>query len=332
MKLPNQNRPSNLRRSCVRDGRVSKAFTLLEVLIAITIIGVLLAILMPAVQAARESARAVQCQSQLKQLGIAMHSFHAQHRRLPTNGWGYEWLGLADRGFGRDQPGGWIYQLLPQLEATPIFQLSASNGGLPQSNSLIKMARTPLPLLRCPSRPGSQREPQGSNINYRLLTAQPVDCSRTDYAINEGDFISNTGAGPATLANGVDPYYAWKEMSSVTGVSWQRGSTSFNGISDGLSHTYLLGEKRVSRLGYEKGSDPGHDQSPYTGVDLDNTRWVTQVPRIDGPPEALDRHFGSAHPSGCFMLMCDGSVQMRAYTIHPDVHRHAGNRKDADGF
>ena len=83
-------------------------FTLVELLVVIAIIGILIALLLPAVQAAREAARQSQCKNNLKQLALGCLNHENAYKQFPTNGWGYSWVGDADRGFDWRQPGGWI--------------------------------------------------------------------------------------------------------------------------------------------------------------------------------------------------------------------------------
>ena len=88
--------------------RRQAGFTLVELLVVIAIIGILIALLLPAVQAAREAARSLECRNHLRQLAVAALNHEQAHGHYPTGGWGFYWIGDPDRGFAEDQPGGWI--------------------------------------------------------------------------------------------------------------------------------------------------------------------------------------------------------------------------------
>ncbi|MDA8745107.1 DUF1559 domain-containing protein [Rubripirellula amarantea] len=304
------------------------AFTIIELLVVIAIIGILVAISLPAVQAAREAARKTQCSNNLKQIALGAHSFHFTHRSYPSNGWGYAWLGETRRGVGAEQPGGWIFQLLPYVSQSQVHQLGSAGSENDLPRRLSELARTPVELFRCPSRPVAPLAPQGTDFTY-ANAIQPVMANRTDYAINEGDWLSDSGEGPASARPEDLENYFWVDQKSITGVSWERGSTSLSHISDGTSQTYFCGEKRVSTLGYDTDADNGHDQSMFSGVDLDISRWTITAPAWDSVEmELYERRFGAAHATGCYMSYCDGSVDFVTYQVDQELHRSRGNRKD----
>src|SRR5215471_3702209 len=116
-----------------------RGFTLVELLVVIAIIGVLVALLLPAVQAARESARRMQCQNNLKQFGLAFQNHNDMLGHLPTDGWGYFWVGDPDLGFGIDQPGGWTFNILPYCEQKAIYDIAAGKVGQPKFADLARM-------------------------------------------------------------------------------------------------------------------------------------------------------------------------------------------------
>ena len=93
-----------------------RGFTVIELAVVISIIGILLMLLLPAVQASRESGRRTTCKNHLKQLSLAMLQHEQTQRFFPSNGWSMSWIGDPDRGSGRRQPGSWAYSLLPYLE------------------------------------------------------------------------------------------------------------------------------------------------------------------------------------------------------------------------
>ena len=121
----------------------------------ITIIGILISLLLPAVQSAREAARRAQCSNNLKQMGLAFHNHHTLLGHFPSGGWGNHWVGDADRGFDEKQPGGWIYNILPYVEQNAVREMGA---GVTPWNSAQKLAintqrnQVVIPIFHCPTR------------------------------------------------------------------------------------------------------------------------------------------------------------------------------------
>src|SRR5262245_28766217 len=118
-------------------------FTLVELLVVIAIIGVLVALLLPAVQAAREAARRTQCTNNVKQIGLAFHNHADINGHLPTGGWGWGWVGDADLGTGKNQTGSWPFNILPYIEQKTIYDMSGGSPGQPKQDALTRMVQTP---------------------------------------------------------------------------------------------------------------------------------------------------------------------------------------------
>jgi prepilin-type N-terminal cleavage/methylation domain-containing protein len=228
--------------------RLANAFTLVELLVVIAIIGTLVALLLPAIQAARESSRAQECRNNLRQMAIAALNHVAGHGHLPTGGWGASWTGDPDRGYAQRQPGGWTYNLLPFLEQQALHD---AGSGLADSRKRVATAASmqkPAELFHCPARRPARVYPHA--WPYTLFNADSTEVvARCDYAINAGDRGFNTIAsgdigGPKSLDEG-DQLFAWPATKDFTGVSFLRSCVRMEQITDGTSHTYLIGEKSL---------------------------------------------------------------------------------------
>src|SRR5205823_7988334 len=141
--------------SCLGRRRAGRGFTLVELLVVIAIIGVLVALLLPAVQAAREAARRMKCQNNLKQFGLALHNYHDAYGRMPASYY-RAWPTSVGTTFGT--PGwGWGTMILPRLEQQALFDtLNVSTLQLNASPLTKLPAQTPLPMFRCPSDTGKK--------------------------------------------------------------------------------------------------------------------------------------------------------------------------------
>jgi prepilin-type N-terminal cleavage/methylation domain-containing protein/prepilin-type processing-associated H-X9-DG protein len=336
--------------------RRGAGFTLVELLVVIAIIGVLVALLLPAVQAAREAARRAQCKNNLKQMALGCLNHHDTQKHLPTGGWGWSWVGDPDRGFGKEQPGGWIYNTLPFLEQQALHDLGKDGQPnvltAPQRLGAKQVLLSPLDILTCPS-----RRPGGLTFVYSgggMYNANVPDrTGRSDYAVNAGSVYTETpdasyfpSTYPEIAAFGnkwMEPRVGADYDLRQNGVSHQRSQISYKQISDGTSNTYMVGEKALTSTNYETGGDRGDNETWCTGYNNDNFRRTANgaygslsalTPLQDTPeyPANVPGHdaFGAAHAGGVNMAYCDGSIQTVNFDIDWQVHRDLGDRADGN--
>ncbi len=320
------------------------AFTLVELLVVITIIGILISLLLPAVQSAREAARRAQCSNNLKQIGLACLNHESAHGYFPSGGWGWGWMGDADRGFGRGQPGGWVYNILPFVEQQALHDLGMTKTDAEKKTLHLQRAATPLAVFNCPTRRRAVAYPfaqgyGGPPFNCTL----PTVVGRSDYAANGGSVYTqpdtggawpgqiNGGSGPSNPADADQDTTRFAAIAqAANGIVFTGSQVAAAHIKDGTSNTYLVGEKYICPDGYDTGRDGGDNECMYIGDNEDNSRWT----RLDTPPKQdqpglwLRWLFGSAHASGFQMVLCDGSVRTFGFSIDPDIHRRLGDRKD----
>jgi prepilin-type N-terminal cleavage/methylation domain-containing protein len=312
------------------------AFTLVELLVVIAIIGILVSLLLPAVQAARESARRVQCMNNLKQLGLAAHNHIAAHNQFPTGGWGFFWVGDPDRGINKRQPGGPFYNVLPFMEQQSLHDLATD--GSPDTITATQktqsrlLVRTALFAFHCPTR----RRPQlyakdrfdGTFIGYNSDdNTSGNTVARCDYAACSGDeLIVSHQPGPSSLA-GADTY-SWQASWSFSGVCYERSEEILSHVTDGTSNTYFFGEKYLMPDNYSNGADGADNESWATGFNNDNHRIGGVRPLRDRKGLNSGYAFGSAHPAGFQAALCDGSVRNIPFNIDLQIHKNLANRSD----
>ena len=166
----------------------SAGFTLVELLVVISIIGTLTGLLLAAVQAARESGRRVSCKNNVSQIAKAVIQFEATMGAFPSGGWGNLWLPSPNRGGELKQTGGWTFGILPHLEQMPLRDLIEQATTSTATTSYTAALATPMPVFACPSRRSSQPAPTRSQI-FRSApqpTLSIAMATRTDYAANGG--------------------------------------------------------------------------------------------------------------------------------------------------
>jgi prepilin-type N-terminal cleavage/methylation domain-containing protein/prepilin-type processing-associated H-X9-DG protein len=262
-----------------------RGFTLVELLVVIAIIGVLVALLLPAIQAAREAARASQCRNHLKQVGLAVHQYHDTMGRLPPG-----WVANQPEGV----PGwGWSAALLPYLEQRNLDESLKRH--LPIADAANQQSReTVLPVLLC----GSDPHPKAFTI---FGGAEGGD--------EEESFATNIDAGTPLFRIARSNYVGMFGVSEIEespaageGVFFFLSRTRFAEITDGLSNTLVVGE-RYAKQG----------NSVWAGVvEGANEAMVRVVGVGDHAPNDPHHHFddfASYHPGGVHFLYGDGSVQ-----------------------
>jgi prepilin-type N-terminal cleavage/methylation domain-containing protein len=324
-----------LRRLAARRSPGSKlrAFTLVELLVVIAIIGLLAALMLPAIQAAREAARMVQCRNNIKQIAAAVHNFESARRYLPGHA-GEQRPNRVTFGSSRQAraagmriTGNWLLQALRYMEqgAAANVLIAYAEGRPVSPEERTRAVKAPVETLYCPTRRGAAAYPLVNEFN----TVFGPYGARTDYAICGGS-STNTGAG-ADGALGMSNARNGGGTASITldqdGV-WSLGvRTTVPSIVDGLSNTYLVGEKAMDILHYETGRDVG-DRGPVAGLAGYGAAANSYV-RFAAQPGLADiqnncracHNFGSAHPTGWNMSMADGSVHALGYDMDISLHR-----------
>ena len=286
-------------------------FTLVELLVVITIIGILIALLLPAVQAAREAARMLQCQNNLKQISLAALDHEHINGWLPTGGWGWRWVGDPDSGFGRGQPAGLFYNVLPYMEQQVLHDLQSGYTplGAQQQAAALQMCQTPLAAFCCPTRRPAIVYPQRPHERERGdgECADAGQCLQRrgglfprrlrrrrrnrGHRVGDGPNDWNNAANWASKPEGTAPATGcfW-DMHTTNGIVAQRSRVKMADITDGTTNTYLVGEKSLCPDHYFDGNTIGDNQTVYSGDDWDIARWAAIERHRRHGPSALPRH------------------------------------------
>lgn len=228
-----------------------RGFTLVELLVVIAVIGILMALLLPAVQAAREAARRMQCKNNLKQMGLALHNYHDVYQQFPVNmtGGGRSAGAGCTTGFYS-----WMVYLLPYVEQGPLydqidFNVEMADSGschnvfdasISQNHRNARAAHTVVPLYRCPS--------DGGGDHGNSVVMGTSDPASDNYAANAGWPSYSRGINGERTAPRA-PYNGLVTLSSpAVAVSWHPGGgIRFADVIDGLSQTAAISERLIMR-------------------------------------------------------------------------------------
>lgn len=350
-----------------RRRRQAGAFTLVELLVVIAIIGILIALLLPAVQAAREAARRKQCQNNLKQMGLAILNFESVKTWYPRGGL-CPWPDILSGPNGKpldpptemrfckeinDQGVGWGFQILPYMENAQLFYTEAPPRGNYRPKPTLTIQKIPVTQYSCPSRRGATLK---KNSN-----ASDGDAYLMDYAAAQpGAAINESTNGYWTRAQ--DPYVIWemgkdeadwnKTFAPIARYFGVVNRTCYSAaigqgqISDGTSNTMMLGEKWLNPVDYSSGE--WYDDRGWTdGWDPDTVRFTAYTPQPDGtlicPPGLTcnndgDREyygafrFGAAHQAGFNAIFADGSVRLISFSVEPNLFNFLADRQDGKAW
>lgn len=316
------------------------AFTLVELLVVIAIIGVLVGLLLPAVQAAREAARRMSCSNNLKQMGLALHSYHGIFRRFPPGGF-----------YNRDlTSSSWSVQarILPQLEQGNLQRLIDWNMpyGL-QGN----VASTRVPTYLCPSEPKDQLRPapkaQDPNfayypLNYAANFGEWFIFNPADGSFGSGLFVPNGRLKMASITDGTSSTLAFSEVKAFNPYLRDGGSPGTPGIATpsnpadvvGLAGNFKINsghtewvDGRVHQSGFTTTFSP-NTRLPFTqdgieyDVDFNSSREGKSLTNVTYAAVTSRSH----HPSGVNSTLADGSVHFLSSSIDLDVWRAMGSR------
>ena len=285
-----------------------RGFTLIELLVVIAIIAVLVALLLPAVQQAREAARRAQCKNNLKQLGIALNTYHESCNVLPSG-----WISVNPATntmtpLGGLSGAGWATMLLPQLDQGPLYEQFNPNVSIIAAVNQ-PVARKSLGAFLCPSDPHPETW-QITNAAGTALATLGLSNYVGGWGTIELDDCSNPpGTAPVTAAG----------QCVSDGVFYHNSRVSFRDVTDGSSNTFCVGERRTDlTLGWLTtwiGSVPA-------GVDAP-TRIVGVADHTPNHPGAHFDDFSSAHAAGVHFLMIDGSVRFVGENIDKGAYQSA---------
>ena len=311
-----------------------RGFTLIELLVVIAIIAVLIALLLPAVQQARESARRTQCRNNLKQIGLALHSYHDSHKVFP--------MGLSDTVWGNSEITGdgwaWGAALLPFIDQAVLYNQFNFNANPYNTGGNQAMGATPIAAFSCPSdgsrpsitsnNPGNAAAGKGTGavaVSSYMGSAGPFDGTPcvaggstgtvpVPEARNIGLFRVNTSIGIAAVTDGTSNVFAVGE------VRWIPEAIDATGAAYGSDRQFIYGHVTTGGGPKCDNNGPGNN-----GMHLHN-RWTRQ--KMNGPllgANNLERAFHSMHVGGAHFLMADGSVRFVSENIdHSATNFSAG--------
>jgi prepilin-type N-terminal cleavage/methylation domain-containing protein/prepilin-type processing-associated H-X9-DG protein len=343
--------------------RRQSAFTLVELLVVIAIIGILVALLLPAIQSAREAARRTQCLNRMHQIAVALHNFHDAKKHFPP-GMGDEQNTNYTTGAivaGEFTHLSWIAYILPQLELGNLLtQFGMKTHWADEPNYTFGLNQ-PLPDFRCPSfpdvqdtyvaKPGGTAQEEKTSLTshyHGVMGARPKGCDSSKNPPTSGlaypdstytVYVAPPTSTPPNHTCGDNSFTSGYGVTSNNGLLFPGSKVNMKDIADGTSHTFLFGEiswdagpQRVWMAG--SGSKKNMDGFVYQCKNIwspINTA-CSRLPAAPCPYAYNDMSFGSMHPGGCHFAMADGSVQFVREEIAIEILKSFASRKSSESF
>lgn len=308
-------------------------FTLIELLVVIAIIGILVAILLPAVQQAREAARRSNCKNNLKQIGLALHNYHDSHNIFPQGGLGYR-IGTNPLFGPKATTCGFLVMILPYVDQTTIYNSFNFNAGYMETANLTLALNVPS-LYLCPSSTVMRSNKSTSTVSVAGETFPPEAISGTQvftshYLGNMGPLGTNPLTGlsyphECTTSN----CNSINEVAGLGVLGGPRAKVRMRDIRDGTSNTIMAGEMSVNNY---ITSEPIGPRAWTAGCPVDSCGMSKNIKfginlRGFGPAGFNNMSFGSIHTGGTHLLMADGSVHFASENIDMGVYRATASRE-----
>lgn len=302
--------------------RRTRGFTLIELLVVIAIVAILVALILPAVQYAREAARRTQCKNNLKQIGLGLFEYHNTNRRLPPG-----WVGVTSGQAATDGSNGWGWgsMILPQIEQQSIFQsIDFKSHMISANNGPARIQR--LSVFRCPT----DTAPDTWTIDSGPIGPGAIGMhgNRFHYMVNVTLPTANYVGSFGTTELDACEELPTGHVCHSDGVFFHNSGVRLRDIFDGVSNTFFIGERRTDTiLGWHStwtGVVPGGEES--------HARILGVADHTPNHPSAHFEDYSSWHSGGVNMLFGDGRVKFLSSNIDAAVFHalatRAGNEQD----
>lgn len=295
-------------------------FTLVELLVVIAIIGILMGLLLPAVQMAREAARRTQCQNNLRQLGLAAMNYESAHKHFPP---GWTVYDSAATEAEEEQPGyAWGFHVLPYLEQTNLYD--RFDRSVPVDNAgHIDLLSTKLSMFQCPSDAGAEVQMLGGGHDHHdhLLPYEDDHDHDDDYDGNiDDDGEPLFMVSKSNYVGVFGTYEVTEDVIKSDGIFYRNSNTRIAEILDGTSNTLMIGERHSER-GVSLWAGVVHEaRSPLARV----------VGACDHLPNTQDSHFedfSSQHPQGANFVLADGSTRLFNEDMDVQIYQALATKK-----